>query len=202
MNHWICSILALLISTSCLGQSIERAEPPEPGAMVTGLAHHWGFGFDTIPGASSGGGPLVPGLAPANALDVRWWKSDRLAFEALLALGVSNGTNGAGSNENLFGLGLGAKWNWKKPSEDVLVQWLGRVSAASDRTGSAAITTVAAWLGTGFEAFIPVWRAVSIEGSTGLGLLAQDKAGNPVTLLGINGNGFVPVNVAIHYYFL
>jgi hypothetical protein len=196
----LMAALVLISSAGFAKKAATRQDYSSPDELSTGLEGKWGIGFDTVPGASSGGEPLAPGLGTANALDVRYWRTDRVGIEALLTFGVSNGSSP--SSESIFGAGLGFKYNWKKPVDDVLVQWLGRFTFASDNSGGANISTVALWAGSGFEAFIPAWRALSVEGSVGLGFVDQNKAGTTETIFGLNGNGFVPVNVAVHYYFL
>jgi hypothetical protein len=164
-------------------------------ALSTGLDGKWGLGFDTIQGANSGGALS----ASPNAVDLRWWKSDVLALEGLVALNITNPSPGTG--ESIFGLGVGAKYNWRKPVEDVLVQWVGRFSFATDNSGGSNNTTVAVQGGSAFEAFIPAWKALSVEGMVALGFISQNKPSGTSTLFGITGNGFVPVTVAVHYYF-
>lgn len=201
MKKMMLVAAALLLAGQAYSKTVRRAEPVETDSgrteISTGMAGKWGVGFDTIPGASTGGSPMVPTFGSANALNLRYWRNDAWCLEGLLALAVSN----SAVSESIFGVGVGAKYNFRKPVDDVLVQMLGRASFATDNAASVNISTIALWVGTGFEAFIPAWRAISVEGNVGLGFISQSRPGVNTTVFGINGNGFAPVSVAIHYYF-
>ncbi len=210
-------ILALALA---LGSQAMAARKTQDGGgassapdFSTGLMGKWGVGFDSIPGA---------GVGP-NAVDLRYWAADRTAWEGLLAFGSNNvpgGTDAAGkpvNNSNMaFGLGVGYDYAWLKPSENFLVKLVGKASLASEGTtvntlGTATTgttTTIGLSGGLGFEAFIPAWPALSVEGSVRLGLTAgsisSSAAGSTTqgTLnLGLAGDGFTPLNVAAHFYF-
>jgi hypothetical protein len=188
----------------------EESSGSSRGGIQTGMAGKWGLGFETM----SGG---------VGAADVRYWLSDTLGLEGNLGLDWASqpgGTDSAGKPTNnsssAIALGVGAKFNWKKPVEDVLIQFLGRAILANQSQttvaagNSTSLNTLAfgIFVGTGFEAFIPVWRSLSVEGNVGINLgitsISSNAAGSTSqsgSSFGIIGNGFAPTTVAIHYYF-
>jgi hypothetical protein len=184
------------------------------------MAHRWGFGLDSLPGVDpAGAGSSL--VAQPNAVDLRWWATDSLAVD-LMAAGTASSAAGSGPVEAQgYGGGLGLKYNLSEPSRDLLVQVLAKGSYATAQplsgTGGATgpndqLATVALFLGVGFEAFVPGWDWLSVEGSAGAGATKQDlnpgaaagAAAGPVrstTTVGLGGNGFAPVNLSIHVYF-
>lgn len=227
--------LTLLLSLA-LGAALQAAPPPTPApdpvpvATATptpvqkslALAGRWGLGFDNIPGASAGTG-LVPGLASSNAVSFRYWVNERLAWDGLLALSLSSQPPGgagaagvpAGTDQRGYGVGTVLKWNVKRPSPWLLAQVLARASLASlaqlqnngSNTGQTT-TTFGLGIGAGFEAFLPAWDSLSVEGSVGLNFSSSQvkvegagSAAQSGSSLGIDGSGFTPVNVSAHLYF-
>jgi hypothetical protein len=196
------------------------AQSASPSASVL-LKGRWGIGYDQVPGASiASASSQIPGLAQANALAVRYWVTEDLAWDGLLAMDLSSQPSGstgaaAGTDQHGYGLGTVLKLNLKRPTPWLMAQLLGRASLAqlsqSDNTGSGAgqtTTTFGVGLGAGFEAFLPVWDALSLEGSVNIGFSSsQTKVNNAQgaaqngSSLSINGNGFSPLSLAIHLYF-
>ena len=183
------------------------------------LAGRWGVGFDSIPGASTDTG-LIPGFSSPNAAALRYWVSERLAWDGLLALDLSsqpvNGASAtAGSDQRGYGVGTVIKFNLKRPTPWLLAQVLARASLASlqqvdNSGGSAGQTTITfgVGMGAGFEAFLPFWDSLSFEGSVGLNFSSSQtkvegssQAAQSGSGLSIGANGFTPVNVSIHLYF-
>ena len=192
-----------------------------PSLRAVEVAHKVGIGFDSIPGASAGTG-VIPAFAAPNALSLRYWQSENLGWDLLLAGDTSSqpGGNDAAGNPvdnttRAFGVGIKAKYNWKRPSDWVLVQVVGRASVASlsqDVTNplsgriDQATGTFNLFLGLGFEAFIPAWEAISVEASTGASVSSiRTQAGGGAAQSGSSfslvGDGFTPVNLALHVYF-
>jgi hypothetical protein len=180
------------------------------------MAHRWGFGLDTIPGASVN--PLSGSLvSEPNAIAIRWWATDRLGLDLLGAANVSslNGTTGSSTATNpggqTFGVGVGVKYNLTEPSHDLLAQLVARGSyATAEQTGATSqLSTTALFVGAGFEAFVPGWDWLSLEGSAGLTLNSQDLepangasgASQSTSNVSLGGNGFSPVDLSIHVYF-
>jgi hypothetical protein len=211
--------LMLLLALGC-GLPAEDATPTAK-AQGPRLAGRWGVGFDSIPGASTGTG-LVPGLAAPNALAVRYWVSERFSWDGLVAVNLnsqpSNGAGAtgvpAGSDQKAFGAGTVMKYVIKRPTPWLLGQVLGRVSLASlqqlSNTGAGGQTTSTFGVGAGlgFEAFLPFWDDLSVEGSiTALFNSSQTKvegsaqAAQSGSSLAIDAAGFTPLNVGIHLYF-
>jgi hypothetical protein len=200
-----------------------KAQPAPPRV----LAKRWGFGLDHIPGASSNpaGGTLI---AAPNAVAVRWWPTEKLGLDLLAAMdasslqtstgGVASGSGVPGTSASGMGFGLGVKYGLSRPSRDLHTQAVVRVSSASstqkDSTGVLTLntSTLGAFIGVGFEAFVPGWDWLSLEGSAGLSVLSQqvkpDLGGLPGSTptqstsgLSLGGAGFTPLNVSIHVYF-
>jgi hypothetical protein len=187
-----------------------------PKPQLRPMAHRWGFGLDTIPGASVD--PLSGSLvSQPNAIAVRWWATDKLGLDLLGAANVSslNGTTGSSTASNpggqTFGLGVGVKYNLTEPSHDLLAQIVakGTYGTAAQTGATSQLSTTAIFVGAGFEAFVPGWEWLSLEGSAGATLNSQDlepTAGNKgasqsTSNISLGGNGFSPVNLSIHVYF-
>lgn len=179
--------------------SSSRSSAP---SLSTGLAGKLGFAVDTV---KTTGGPAAAFATP-NALGFRYWSSDVLGIDGAFALSNSSGS---GSGATTFGLGGGITYNWKKPSDNFLIQWLLRASFASANTsttvaGSTVSTTqtlLALGGGVGFEAFIPAWPYLSVSGNMGLELDSAGGSGASSTSINVVNTGSAPINVAIHYYF-
>lgn len=227
------TLLCLLMLASAAAFAAPAGAPaPEPEAAAPApeptpnpgprLAGRWGLGFDNIPGASAGTG-LVPGLATPNAVAIRYWVHERLSWDGLLALDISSQPAGgtgapgvpAGTDQRGYGVGTVLKFNAKRPTPWLLAQVLARASLASlsqvQNDGSnngQTTTTFGLGLGAGFEAFLPAWDSLSVEGSVGLNFSSSQtktdggtQAAQSGSSLGISGSGFNPLNVAIHLYF-
>jgi hypothetical protein len=198
----------------------------QPKPQLRAMAHRWGFGLDSLPG-TGGSGPGGSLVAQPNAVALRWWATDRMAVDLLAAGSASNagagGSNGSG-NVPLqgYGGGLSFKYNLSEPSRDLLVQMVakGSYAMAQPSSGTSGVagssqqyTTTAGFLGLGFEAFVPGWDWLSLEGSAGAAVTKLDlKAGAASgaspggvqggTTAGLGGgNGFSPLNLSIHVYF-
>ena len=110
-----------------------------------------------------------------------------------------------------FGLGVGVKYNLTEPSHDLLAQLVAKCSygTAAQTGGTTQLATTALFVGAGFEAFVPGWDWLSLEGSAGATLNSQDLeptnggtgASQSTSNLSLGGNGFSPVNLSIHVYF-
>ncbi len=210
-------LLVLLFLTTLSGRAV---------AEDTQLTGRWGLGFDTIPGASVQTNNLFTALAAPNALSLRYWVNERLAWEGLLAAAfnsqpptsIGGSTLNAGTDQRSWGLGTGIKVNAKPTPRYILPQFIGKASMGqssqqSQATASTPATTVTTstvtlFVGGGFEAFIPVWPDLSVEGSVGLQLSSTQtkvdgstQAAQTGSSLGVAGYGFSPINVAVHLYF-
>lgn len=213
-------------------QAYAYAQPtPRPTPAPRVLAHRWGFGLDTVPGATNN--PVSGSLVSApNAIAVRWWATESIGLDLLAALDATSlqtGTSGASSGGSTpgtaasgFGLGLGVKYNLTRPAHDLLTQIVARVSTASstqsDPTGLLKLntSTLGLFLGAGFEAFVPGWDWLSLEGSAGFSMKTQTVkpesttgaasaatagASQTTSSMSLGGAGFSPINVAFHVYF-
>ncbi len=183
---------------------------------LTGL---WGVGFDTIPGASATTG-LLPGLSQPNAVSLRRWFNEKFALEAKLAFSATSQPAGVSGTSvtSAWGVGTQMKYNIARPSPWLLAQFIGGATLAQlGQTTNAApgagdlgqtTTNFTIMVGLGFEAFIPVWKALSLEGNVGLNVSSVQaksagaaQATQSSSSMAINGYGFTPLNVALHYYF-
>lgn len=194
------------------------------------MAHRWGFGLDFVPGASAAS-VLGNVVAAPNGIGLRWWPTDKLALDGVAALASSSlqtgtGTNTPGTTNSAVGFGVGVKYNISEPSQYLLAQLVGRGSVAkanqNDTTGLLKLetTTTALFVGAGFEAFVPGWEWLSLEGSAGLSVESQEvkptvapgaagpaaavaasQASQSTSSVTLGGNGFTPINLSIHVYF-
>ena len=199
-----------------LGQILNRPKLRE-------LRHHWAVGIDSIP-ALSLAGSAGTAVAVPNALSVRWWAGDRLGLDLLAGGNFSSAQSGSGevlsplvsSNPGtaVYAGALAVRFNVSELSRDLLSQILVKVSGAqsaqeiSAGTEKVDTTTLAVFVGAGFEAFIPGWDWLSLEGSVGItgfsqSLTPQSGPLGPQTVsgLGLAGNGFSPINLSAHVYF-
>jgi hypothetical protein len=175
--------------------------PVDAGLALRPMKHRWGFGFDYVPGLGLAGGTV----AQPNALALRWWATDRLAVDldgTMTSSGVSVSAATQGTLGD-YGGALGLRYVVSEPSKDLLVQVLmkgGYAKAAPNTTAQTA--TTAGFVGLGFEAFIPGWEWVSLEGSAGANYLSQDAvSGSSTSNVGVGAGGYAPLNFSVHVYF-
>jgi hypothetical protein len=203
------------------GAALSPAASGSLSATAMTLTGRWGVGFDSIPGASAGTG-LVPGLTAPNALAVRYWVAEGFCWDGLVAVNLSSQPSGgsgstgvpAGTDQRALGVGTVMKFNLKRPTRWLLAQALGRASLASlqqvSNSGSGGQTTSTFGLGVGlgFEAFLPFWESLSVEGnilvdfsSSQTKVEGSTQAAQSGSSLAIDAGGFTPLNVGIHLYF-
>lgn len=192
-----------------------RAEEP----LV--MRHKLGVGFDKIAGAT----PTTPFLSVVdapNALALRYWLNEKVALELQASASTntqpSSTTGTAGTASKAFGVGLQGKYVISRPHELLLTQLAAGFSVGSFSQGpepadknnpSQTTSTISVWVGTGFEAFLPWWRALSIEGQVRLRVQSTETKTEGGTQqftqsgssIGFQGDGFSPLNLSIHYYF-
>jgi hypothetical protein len=221
------------------------ADDLQPSSQLRPLAKRWGAGLETIPGAGldSFGCGLI---AVPNAVSARYWVTDRLAVDGMLSVLIASQSNDVAieteggsvdGNGQSWGFGVGVRYNLTEPSRNLMAQLVGKASFADSRahlslsensdnsTGTYSTDveqdTTAMFLGVGFEAFVPGWNWLSLEGSLGLSvsnisvqpinISASSGKNTTMTLNGVfnqntstcslGGSGFSPINVSIHYYF-
>ena len=220
------SLAVCLTLASASAVASESTPVPTPGAAVTPasaplkLAGMWGVGFDSIPGASAGTG-LVPGLTAPNALAVRYWVTESFSWDGLVAVNLNSQPSGgagatgvpAGSDQKAYGVGTVMKLNLKRPTRWLLAQAIGRASLASlqqasnTSTNSQTTSTFGLGAGLGFEAFMPFWEALSVEGNILVDFSSSQtkvegaQGAQSGSSLSIDSGGFTPLNVGIHLYF-
>jgi hypothetical protein len=228
----MASVLLACVGPLAAAETVALSPSPSPQPSVSPtplplkLGGRWGIGFDTIPGASTNaslGASVVPGLSSPNALAVRYWVTEGFCWDGLVTVNLSSqppGGNGAagvpaGTDERAFGVGTRMKLNLKRPTRWLLAQAVGRASLASlqqlDNTGSGGgntTTTFGLGVGLGFEAFLPFWDALSVEGailadfnSSQTKVSGSSQAAQSGSSLSIDADGFTPLNVGIHLYF-
>jgi hypothetical protein len=213
------SILAVLLLAAPALRAEDAAAPAaEPVAMKGKI----GIGVGTMPGLGPTQLPIFSQvISQPDAVSLRWWVSDKVGLEALLAYNQtsapSSGSGTAASVNYAGGIGLGAKWNFKR-SERALGQLLVGFSVASygqgpDSTGATTSNnTFSLYVGPGFEVFMPFLKNLSLEGSVRLrvntlgtktegGPAGSNQAAQSSTSLGFFGEGFTPLALSMHYYF-
>jgi hypothetical protein len=187
------------------------------------LANHWAVGVDSLP-TSAITSPSGAMVAVPSALSVRWWATERLAVDLLVAGNYNSAQAGKGELSPLvssgpgnafYAGGLGVRYNISELSHDLLSQFVVKASGAqsagsiSGWSGKATETTLAVFVGAGFEAFVPGWDWLSVEGSAGATGFSQSLTpqgpGNggvqTISGVGLAGSGFSPINLAAHIYF-
>jgi len=192
-------------------------------AKPRSLANHWAVGVDSLPtGAITS--PSSSMVAVPSALSIRWWATERLAVDLLVAGNYNSAQAGkgelsplvsSGPGDAFYAGGLGLRYNISELSHDLLSQFVVKASGAqsagsiSGWSGKATESTLAVFVGAGFEAFVPGWDWLSVEGSAGVTGFSQSltpqSAGNggaqTVSGVGLAGSGFSPINLAAHIYF-
>jgi len=164
------------------------------------------------------------------ALSLRYWAHDDEAYDFSMG-GYDNPSPGKDFANDLvftpnwgYGVSVGLRHNWRHPAEDVFVQWIARLSYSQtfyQNSNSSVISTsqnqdLSLFIGPGFEAFVPFWKNISIEGNIGLSLdshwsqYAQvNSPSYPYTnptpnywslSLGINNTITSILNAAVHFY--
>jgi hypothetical protein len=194
-------------------------------AKIRSLRHHWAVGVDSVPAAAIAAGSNSMVAVP-NALSVRWWATERLGVDLLAGGNYNSAQAGrgelsplvsSGPGSAVYAGGLGFHYNVAALSHDLLSQIVVKASGAQSTqdisvngtSGRADATTLAVFVGAGFEAFIPGWDWLSVEGSAGLTGFSQSLtpqgagSGGPQTVsgLGLAGSAYSPVNLAVHAYF-
>ena len=213
MKKIIMIVLLLFVSSSV--RAVETAERP------FSLQGKVGLGLDHITGASTDFFSLEYFGEP-NALSLRYWVTEKLCWEGLLALNVTSSPGGETNADNTgtstnFGGGLGTsfRYNFRQPVRGVFIQWIGRatlgVLGQTVNNGEEEIATLTTnfslFAGLGFEAFLPVWEALSVEGNVGLAVNSSQvqgaglPGGQSSSSFAITGTGYLPLNLSVHYYF-
>jgi hypothetical protein len=213
-------ISGLLLIALAMGPALHAKAKKNVGgvpAASTGMGGTFGAGVAMLPSYKS----------EMPALTADFWVMDSLAVEALLGVGTGSqyngGTDGSGNPAMdgifAFGLGAGARWVFAAPSEHLLLQGVARLNYANNSqtspvAGSNTVTTrniFGVYVGAGFEGFLPVWDALSLE--VNAGLKAQFPSSTVAPPVGASrsysessielggDNTFIPANIALHYYF-
>lgn len=217
------AVLAALILGAASGLQAARASKSSGssgGASTSSKAGEpmrMGAGAAYIPARS----------AYLNALTFDLWVMEDLAVEALVGVGsgsVYNGGTDAGGKPAPdsvfnFGIGGGGRYALARPNDNLLVQAVARLSFENSSTSSVSrgsttntnSSIIGLYAGAGFEAFFPSWPDVSLEMNAGINALlgtttvtppigASTTYGESAFYVG-GGNGFLPLNLAFHYYF-
>jgi hypothetical protein len=176
-----------------------------------------------------------------TALVFRYWMDNSTALD-IMAGGGDNPTTGYDFSGNAialsnfgFGVGLCLKENLSEPVRDVFVQMIERVTYSQNYIQTTGTTSQNGYIygtsnnvsqnqqinlfwGLGFEAFIPFWRNLSIEGSVGLSANAtfnqassiynptyttqpNTQTSSGLITGGASSNTFSLVNGSVHFYF-
>jgi|GEM_PF-1943169 len=174
-------------------------------------------------------------------LTYRYWTGDSTALDLFLggSFALNSGLDFSGNNTTApnwnYTLGVGLKQNFKEPFKGVFIQSIEHLTFNQTYNETIYTTTsygvnygsedyynqsqsVNLYLGLGFEAFVPFWENLSIEGSVGLSsnlnLLetnafynsnfssqANTQTATSNFNLGSTSNAFSILNGAVHFYF-
>ena len=148
-------------------EGVTAAVTPEPFSPDH-LKDKWGIGilFDS----------------PLSFSDLRWWFDDKTAFDFYAGGSFSQQPSSDFNGNTIYlpqwswGVGLGLRENIAHPIDDVWVQMAERLTydGSSQQDGYSKERTIYSYndlfgfFGVGFEAFVPFWRNLSLEGSVGL----------------------------------
>lgn len=120
--------------------------------------------------------------SPVYLANLRWWFEDNMALD-LYAGGNYSEQSGANFTNQLitvprwaWGMGFGLRENIAHPIEDVVIQAIQTATydavlsqySSNSQTNANQNQDLTAYLGLGFEAFLPFWKNLSIEGSIGI----------------------------------
>ena len=217
-------------------ESVPAASPTPAGAPVAPKE----FSYDHLKGSGAFGigyGNL------GTALSFRKWISDDTALELLVSGNIvtNNQADFSGSYQLLpnynWSLGLQMKNNLAGPENNIYLQLVTALTFSQTHTVTESLTSSAnppyltayersiadadvinAFVGPGFEAFLPFWKNLSIEGNAGMNFSAtwssNDQDYNPALTstrnyssagwslaAGTKLNAFSIVNAYIHFYF-
>jgi hypothetical protein len=206
----VAAVLGLSLASPA--QAARRSTAP--AASSSDGDGKWGVGFGYLP---SRGGAI-------DALSATFRVNPDLDLDGLLLGGMSSTSNGGtdssgnpvNDGNSSFGLGVQGRYDLAHANEYLAFQAVGRLSyvtLSNTHTVLGTNTTstsgqIGAFVGIGFEGFIPAWRSVSIEVNSGLNIqltgvgVGGVSANETAVYLGAsNANAFVPFNLAVHYYF-
>jgi hypothetical protein len=211
---------ALVLTLPSIGQAAPRRKHNHtPDAVQTPAVDDtdggtWGVGVGYLPSP----------VGALNALSGTYRIMPDLKIDGLLLGGVSSvplgGTNASGAPVNdgtgSFGIGAQARYSLLHPTSFLDFQLVGRLSFVTGTdshevlgtTVNSSASEFGMFVGAGFEGFIPAWRVVSIEVNSGVNIALSGATDGPysaggsgVWLGASNANAFVPLNLAVHYYF-
>jgi hypothetical protein len=168
-----------------------------------------------------------------TALVLRHWYSDNGAFELLFG-GYDTPQAGEDFSDNYttspgwgYGAGLGLKRNLAMPVENVFIQGAARLTFSQSYQQNSydynlrtyQYQDLVLFVGPGFEAFIPFWKNLSVEGSIGLYVSSRwsqtESVYNPaqysssnntktdswIISCGLKNNMSSLVNMTVNFYF-
>jgi hypothetical protein len=219
----VCAILAMGLSSlaqaSSRSKKAVQAKQEEQAQDSTPVVRS----EDDMTGKIGVGAVIIPTAGTyVSAVTGSYWMSNKVALDGYLGAGggsvynggtASNGAPVTDNTSNLF-IAIGGRLDLARPTPDLHLQAIGRLSfndlstdhTALGNTATLAGSTVGIFVGAGFEGFIPGWHSVSIEVNSGLHLDLNNTS-YPGNNLGSTsyyfggGAGLVPVNLGIHYYF-
>lgn len=220
--------------------ALSDAPGPEAEAAATPASTPLPFSYDHLAGRWGIG--LASSPNGGTALDLRQWVSNRTALDFSVG-GFDTPNNGFDFNGNEvnyphwgFGLGLGFKTNLSEPIPGIFLQWLTSLNYSTNETETSLSSvynsktyvgfetvdtqqqTLSLFLGSGFEAFLPFFKDLSIEANVGVNLGSNWRQSTTLynTLVTSNLNQYFAdqnfsaalsastfsiLNMAVHYYF-
>ncbi len=227
---WILLSGAVFLVGAAWAQTETSTPSVTPSPTVTATA----FSPEHLNGTSAIG-------LSGTSLTYRYWMNDSTALDIFLGGNYASnaGLDFSGNNTTTpnwnYSLAVGLKENWKEPVKDVFIQWIERLTFTESYAETIYTTNdnginygyeeyysqsqaFNLYLGLGFEAFIPFWESLSIEGSVGLNTNLNfnqsntfynsvfDSNANSQTStssfnVGSGSNAFSILSGAVHFYF-
>jgi hypothetical protein len=206
MKKIVVMALALCLGMSILAEAKSKKSDEGEG-LSTGMAGRLGVGLEAQDPTKLSTLPVLTG---------RYWLSDRLGIDAALGFSTQTQTPATGSavNTTQFALAGGARFVLAAPVQELLITANGKVGVGTSYNGTNGDNNTSSFtfglgVGIGFEAFIPAWKSLSVEGALGLGLSSTSTTTKAAGVsssssdfkLGTEGSGSTPVSVGIKYYF-
>jgi hypothetical protein len=172
---WVWSMLLLGTLVPSVAMAASEVTPVATPAAES-------FSPDHLKGRLGFGLIYTNDVSFTYSADIRWWFEDRAALDLLVggtyAEQKGYGFNGAPNTtpDWNYSLGLGMREVIAEPTADVHVLFAQRLVFSDYLQQSASVSSLykyqvqalMGFVGLGFEAFVPFWRNLSIEGSVGL----------------------------------
>lgn len=159
-------------------------------------------------------GVLAADLGNMPGLGATYWLSDKVALDG--ALGLMTSSRSVGGSDTAFAFAFAGRYTLAQPVRPLHVQALARVGVANGsqtiQTPGGNVTqnalTIGALVGVGVEVFV-LGDNLSLQADTGLSVRSTSSTSSAPGATAINdlalslgeAGRWLPMNVAVHYYF-